>query len=168
MEVYKGKGLKIPSRDVTISFNDSCQDVLSVLGAPEDVFTKGMDQLNIHQKQKEEHGYFWNYYRLGLDILFHSTTHRVQKIVMYNNIIEHYQVMRYSKCNFHFGDGVGHICHSSDWKNVQRVMGDPLGPPVIFDREDNPFGATSFQGYEGVLFEITKNGSIASVILFAD
>lgn len=57
---------------------------------------------------------------------------------------------------------------------MKAEMGDPLGPPVIFHREDNPFGSTTYYGFaSGQIFEVSndvnkvmKSGYLASITLF--
>jgi hypothetical protein len=168
--VKLGKGVEFRSRKLFLSFGDTVQDVLCEIGPPEQVYTKDRDQMVIHSTAEEVKkiavDYFWNYFSLGLDILFDGSNHVVKKFVLHTNILNHYLSMIYAKCNFVFQDlEVGEITPLSSWTMVKRILGDPVGPPVIFEREDNPFGFTSFYAFEHCLFEIVKNDKIASVTL---
>ena len=42
------------------------------------------------QLEKEESDYFYNYFTLGIDILFDGKTHTVTKLVLHNNYPGHY------------------------------------------------------------------------------
>lgn len=168
--VKLGKGIEFEKRQLKVNFWDTVQDVLCELGPPEEVFVKERDQMGIHSATEEAarfaQDYFWNYFGLGLDILFDGTGHFVKKFVLHTNILSHYLSMKYAKCNFKFEDTNGEqLSHASTWGTVKKILGEPVGPPVIFERDDNPFGFTSFYGFKDCLFEIVKNEKIASVTL---
>ncbi|VDP09333.1 unnamed protein product [Schistosoma margrebowiei] len=67
------------------------QDVLSALGSPSRVFYKTEDKMKIHLPQSHrlvqprKSDYFFNYFPLGLDILFDAQTHEVMKFVLHTN-----------------------------------------------------------------------------------
>ena len=109
--------------------------------------------------------YFWNYFSLGFDVLFDGTSHVVKKLVLHTNLLNHYLSMKFSRCNFKFEDLEGEITHSCTWSSIKKVLGEPVGPPVIFERDENPFGFTSFYAYTNCLFEVSKGEKIASVTL---
>jgi hypothetical protein len=50
---------------------------------------------------------------------------------------------------------------------VQKLLG-PAGKPLIFNRGSNssPFGSSLYYAYGGIIFEVMKNGYIATVTLF--
>eukprot|EP00124_Ichthyophonus_hoferi_P002046 Ihof_evm6s126 gene=Ihof_evmTU6s126 len=77
-----------------VLFGDSCQDVLYELGPPSKIFYKDEDKMKIHARTSiantKCNGYFYNYYPLGLDLLFSSTNHRVVKVVLHTNHPCHY------------------------------------------------------------------------------
>ncbi|CAH8617480.1 unnamed protein product [Heterobilharzia americana] len=74
-----------------LTFGDSVQDVLSALGSPSRVFYKTEDKMKIHLPQPHrlvqprKSDYFFNYFSLGLDILFDAQTHEVMKFVLHTN-----------------------------------------------------------------------------------
>ena len=74
-----------------LAFGDSTQDVLSALGSPSRVFYKTEDKMKIHlpqsyrKKRQQSCDYFYNYFTLGMDILFDGRTHRVIKFVLHTN-----------------------------------------------------------------------------------
>ncbi|KNC82542.1 hypothetical protein SARC_05169 [Sphaeroforma arctica JP610] len=55
------------------------------------------------------------------------------------------------------------------WAEIKRILGEPIGLPVIFNRGSaiTPFGTTRFHGYDRLIFEVMRNGHIATVTLFA-
>jgi len=89
-----------------VYFGDSVQDVLSALGAPSREFFKAEDKMKIHSpgaylKSIKSCGsdYFFNYFTLGLDILF-DASHRVKKFVLHTNFPGHYDFNIYHRCDF--------------------------------------------------------------------
>ncbi|VDQ11110.1 unnamed protein product, partial [Trichobilharzia regenti] len=66
-------------------------DVLSALGSPSRVFYKTEDKMKIHLPQPhrlvqpKKSDYFYNYFSLGLDILFDAQRHEVMKFVLHTN-----------------------------------------------------------------------------------
>ncbi|RXM33553.1 UPF0183 protein C16orf70 [Acipenser ruthenus] len=89
-----------------IYFGDSCQDVLSTLGSPHKVFYKSEDKMKIHSPSPHKqvpskcNDYFFNYFTLGVDILFDATTHLVKKFVLHTNFPGHYNFNIYHRCDF--------------------------------------------------------------------
>lgn len=67
------------------------QDVLSALGSPSRVYYKTEDKMMIHLPQsyrkmrQQRCDYFYNYFTLGVDILFDARTHRVITFVLHTN-----------------------------------------------------------------------------------
>ncbi len=55
----------------------------------------------------------------------------------------------------------------STWTEIQALMG-PAGRATILTHgtDASPFGPTYVYGYEGVAFEVMKNGQLAAVTLF--
>ncbi|MBN3292560.1 CP070 protein, partial [Polypterus senegalus] len=89
-----------------IYFGDSCQDVLSALGSPHKVFYKSEDKMKIHSPSPHKqvpskcNDYFFNYFTLGVDILFDAITHLVKKFVLHTNFPGHYNFNIYHRCDF--------------------------------------------------------------------
>lgn len=81
------------TRDVL--FGDTCQDVASSLGAPSRVFFKSEDKMKIHspsahKRIQKKSDFFFNYFTLGLDILFDARTQKVKKFILHTNFPGHY------------------------------------------------------------------------------
>lgn len=89
-----------------IFFGDSCQDVVSNLGSPNRVFFKSEDKMKIHSPsahrriQTKRSDFFFNYFTLGLDILFDARTQRCKKVILHTNYPGHYNFNMYLRCEF--------------------------------------------------------------------
>lgn len=87
-------------------FGDSVQDVVSSLGAPNRVFFKSEDKMKIHSPsahrrvQTKRSDFFYNYYTLGLDVLFDARTQRCKKMILHTNYPGHYNFNMYHRCEF--------------------------------------------------------------------
>ncbi|KAF9965781.1 hypothetical protein BGZ70_004127 [Mortierella alpina] len=49
---------------------------------------------------QQPNDYFYNYFHLGLDVLFDGSTHRCKKIVMHTNVPGHFDFQSYKRCPF--------------------------------------------------------------------
>lgn len=67
------------------------QDVLAALGSPSRIFYKTEDKMKIHlpqpfrQARQRNSNFFYNYFTLGLDILFDARTCSVISFVLHTN-----------------------------------------------------------------------------------
>lgn len=92
------------TRDVL--FGDSCQDVSTNLGAPSCVFYKSEDKMKIHSPsahkrvQNRRSDFFFNYFTLGLDVLFDARTQKAKKFILHTNFPGHYVFNIYNRCEF--------------------------------------------------------------------
>ncbi|KAK6480139.1 UPF0183 protein C16orf70-like protein isoform X1 [Huso huso] len=171
-----------------IYFGDSCQDVLSTLGSPHKVFYKSEDKMKIHSPSPHKqvpskcNDYFFNYFTLGVDILFDATTHLVKKFVLHTNFPGHYNFNIYHRCDFKIpltnkkggADSqteAGTLTTYSKWDLIQEHIGHPMEKPVVLHRSSsannsNPFGSTFCFGLQRMIFEVMQNNHIASVTLY--
>uniref|UniRef100_A0A3B5B8D0 Uncharacterized protein n=1 Tax=Stegastes partitus TaxID=144197 RepID=A0A3B5B8D0_9TELE len=142
---------KVRSLERCIFFGDSCQDVLGALGSPHKVFYNCIQyncyKMKIKQVPSKCNDYFFNYFTLGVDILFDSTTHLVKKFLSANFLI------------------------LSQWDQIQELLGHPMEKPVVLHRSSsanntNPFGSTFCFGLQRMIFEVMQNNHIASVTLY--
>lgn len=103
-----------------MEFGCTPQDVWADLGAPGGITYKNVDTMVIHAKQEmctsganstagaagvggggaSSRDYFYNYYRLGLDVLFDGHLHEAKKFVLHTNAVGHVDFNTYLKCNF--------------------------------------------------------------------
>ncbi|XP_078256633.1 phagosome assembly factor 1 isoform X5 [Rhinoraja longicauda] len=97
---------KMHTFECCVYFGDSCQDVLSALGSPHKVFYKSEDKMKIHSPSPHKqvpskcNDYFFNYFTLGVDVLFDAITHQVKKFVLHTNYPGHYNFNIYHRCDF--------------------------------------------------------------------
>lgn len=169
--------------DVEVFFNDSCQDVMSVLGTPSSVYYKSeeLNKLSLNENfssvanLSQQKDYFYNYITLGLDILFNSETNRVTKFIMHSNFPCHYNFNSYFMCNFEIpitNPDTNQIYMVTPSTTLQKLQENfPIkSQPAILHRSNstnsvNPFGPTFFYLGEDIIFEIMTNGYIASITL---
>uniref|UniRef100_A0A8C6M4C7 Phagosome assembly factor 1 n=1 Tax=Nothobranchius furzeri TaxID=105023 RepID=A0A8C6M4C7_NOTFU len=175
---------KVRFLERSIFFGDSCQDVLGALGSPHKVFYKSEDKMKIHSPSPHKqvpskcNDYFFNYFTLGVDILFDSTTHLVKKVVLHTNYPGHYNFNIYHRCDFRIpllikrGEMLSTVSlFVSQWDQVQELLGHPMEKPVVLHRSSsanntNPFGSTFCFGLQRMIFEVMQNNHIASVTLY--
>lgn len=91
----------------TVLLGDTCEDVLSALGCPNRVYYKSEDKMKIHlpssqriRNASQHADYFYNYFTLGLDVLFDGETNRTKKVILHTNYPGHYDFNIYFRCNF--------------------------------------------------------------------
>lgn len=177
-----------------VRFGDSVQDVVSALGCPSRQFFKSEDKMKIHLPDAHKHvrahsaDYFFNYFTMGVDILFDAVTHTVKKFVLHTNYPGEYNFNIYCRCEFKLPivvepgevtqaqtiimeDDLLVISAYSKWNEVEKVLMTPKQRPVILNRSastntSNPFGSTFCFGVQDLIFEVMANQHIASVTLY--
>eukprot|EP01137_Pigoraptor_chileana_P016156 Opistho-2@72748 len=85
VHVDVNSGLYFTRRRRAISFGDSCQDVISEIGPPSKIFYKDEDKMKIHARAGSTEDtrcsdYFYNYFDLGIDVLFDGARHVAKKV----------------------------------------------------------------------------------------
>lgn len=171
-----------------VIFGDSCQDVASNLGAPSRVFFKSEDKMKIHSPsahrrvQSKRSDFFFNYFTLGIDVLFDARTQRAKKIILHTNYPGHYNFNMYHRCEFNLQlapdkvtedtplDSPVNISAYSKWDTISSRLA-PAERPVVLHRAGstntaNVFGSTFCYGYQDIIFEVMPNNYIASVTLY--
>ncbi|KAJ1337055.1 hypothetical protein BSLG_006815 [Batrachochytrium salamandrivorans] len=97
-------GLKFTLRDGSVELGATCQDVLAEIGKPEDIVDKKQGKMDIHRNTSDKllmnPSYIWNYFSMGIDIVFDGTFHRVTKMILHTNMLGHHDVNKYAACNF--------------------------------------------------------------------
>lgn len=178
-----------------IRFGDSCQEVTGALGSPSKVFYKAEDKMKIHSPNAHKlvtsrsSDYFFNYYSLGLDILFDARTHSVTKFILHTNYPGHYNFNIYYRCDYKIvlsqertkstesialdaSEKPPHVITAfTKWDTIQDFLLKPNAQPVILNRSSstnttNPFGSTICHGYQDMIFEVMQNKHIASLTLY--
>ncbi|KAL4161782.1 hypothetical protein PRNP1_002334 [Phytophthora ramorum] len=175
--------LTFTGRKQRIQLGWSPQEVISELGAPVSVFRKSEDP---NDGATVAGGlvsdYFHNYPHLGLDILYDSM-HRASKVILKANALGHPEFGAYNKCNFRLSfpnptalqkSGISkrtssEITPQTPWKDIRLVFGGASDlRPIVHDNGLglHPFGSSlCYSPTPGCVFEVMKNGFIASVTL---
>lgn len=161
-----------------ILLGNSAQDVASALGAPSKVFYKSEDKMRIHcpnahrRVTATKSDYFFNYFTLGLDVLFDARTHLVKKLVLHTNYPGHYNFNMYQRCEFTAPLNNIEVTAYCRWDELCKKL-TPSERPVVLNRASstnttNPFGSTFCYGYQDIIFEIMPNNYIASMSIYGD
>ncbi|XP_017773620.1 PREDICTED: UPF0183 protein CG7083 [Nicrophorus vespilloides] len=161
-----------------VMLGNSAQDVASNLGAPCKVFYKSEDKMRIHSPNAHRRvaacrsDYFFNYFTLGLDILFDARTHLVKKVVMHTNYPGHYNFNMYQRCEFSVLLETMDVTAYCRWDDLCKKL-TPSERPVVLNRASstnttNPFGSTFCYGYQDIIFEVMPNNYIASLSIYGD
>lgn len=155
-----------------------------------DTLSPGSTSFIINKNQQSAVDYFFNYFGLGMDIMFDGSTHTVQKIILHTNFPGSRDFNIYTKCNFRL-PAFGAIKNDSDvsqgkkterkrrrlitpdmkFKDIHRILGGDSTPhsrPLMNDHtlQVSPFGGTRYYAYQGVIFEVMKNDHLNSLQLF--
>lgn len=171
--------------EVEILFDDSCQDVMSMISTPTSVYYKSEelikqqvnnDSLMSLANLSQQNDYFYNYVTLGVDLLFNSESNKVKKFILHSNFPCNYNFNSYFMCNFEIPITIPEtnqtftLTTSTTLKQLQELLNIKIQPAILHRSSStnsvNPFGPTFFYIYEDIIFEIMTNGHIASVILF--
>ncbi|EGG14817.1 UPF0183 family protein [Cavenderia fasciculata] len=101
--ICPNQGVYFIKRNCILTFSSTPQDVLSELGPPSKIYHKEEDNMKIHTYQVEGSttpDYFYNYFHLGLDVLFDVKRNTVKKLIFHTNFPTHYEFNLYAKCSF--------------------------------------------------------------------
>uniref|UniRef100_UPI00358EC140 phagosome assembly factor 1 isoform X2 n=1 Tax=Myxine glutinosa TaxID=7769 RepID=UPI00358EC140 len=162
-----------------VYLGDHCQDVVSNIGSPHKVFYKSEDKMRIHSalphKQTSRcNDYFYNFFTLGVDILFDAISQQAKKFVLHTNYPGHYNFNMYHRCDFRIPliprceldkDKEPFVITAyTKWDAVREALGQPTDHPVILNRSSssnntNPFGSTFCYGFQGMIFEDLWNSA---------
>ncbi|RQM17205.1 hypothetical protein DD237_001852 [Peronospora effusa] len=180
--VFTGRKQRIqlgwsPQIQIAISYTIKCvlQEVISEIGAPVSVFRRAEDP---NDGATVAGGlvsdYFHNYPHLGLDILYDSM-HRASKVILKTNALGHPDFGAYNKCNFQLNFQSAEMPTKISSKitpetpDIRLVFGRVSDlRPIVHDNGLglHPFGSSlCYSPTPGCIFEVMKNGFIASVTL---
>jgi len=100
--VCPNEGIYFTKRNCILTFRSTTQDVLSDLGPPSKIYHKEEDNMKIHTNVEGlvAQDYFYNYFHLGIDILFDIKKNTIKKFILHTNFPTHYEFNLYSKCFF--------------------------------------------------------------------
>ncbi|XP_066249037.1 PHAF1 protein CG7083 [Euwallacea similis] len=161
-----------------ILLGQSAQDISTAIGAPSRVFYKSEDKMRIHASNAQRRvttnrsDYFFNYFTLGLDVLFDARSHLAKKFVLHTNYPGHYNFNMYLRCEFELPLDGATIDAYSNWSAVCKKL-TPSERPVVLNRASstnttNPFGSTLCYGYQDIILEVMPNHYIASLSMYGD
>ncbi|KAF9439025.1 hypothetical protein BGZ76_001477 [Entomortierella beljakovae] len=107
------------------------QEEDGILGEMEDIgYERSTRYAEGSQKPND---YFYNYFHLGIDILFDGVTHRCKKIILHTNVPGHFDFQSYKRCPF--------ILHlpspSSTFESEYAKL-----PPIAPQRSQSPLSAS--------------------------
>ncbi|KAF9385582.1 hypothetical protein CPB97_004679 [Podila verticillata] len=118
--------MKIHSDTIENAKNQDEDD--GILGSMDDV--GGYDRTNRQAEGSQQpNDYFYNYFHLGIDVLFDGSTHRCKKIIMHSNVPGHFDFQSYKRCPFvlHLPSSSYGVVDSSDAAGLP-----PIAPPSSF------------------------------------
>ncbi|KAG0306999.1 hypothetical protein BGZ98_001307 [Dissophora globulifera] len=104
------------------------QDDDGILGEMDDI---GYDRTDRRaQGSQQPHDYFYNYFHLGIDVLFDGSTHRCKKIVMHTNVPGHFDFQSYKRCPF--------VLHLPSSSGTNLDAGSARLPPIAPGQTSSP------------------------------
>lgn len=124
-----GVGIEFVARDAAqLLLGCGPQDVISLLGPPDMQHAKRENKLRIHSEgtlpPAATQDYFYNYFTLGLDILFDGCDDSVLKFVVHSNFPTHEAFNQYAKCNWSIrGAGGEVVTADARWSHVHLALG---------------------------------------------
>jgi hypothetical protein len=137
-------------RRAVVSESSSPQEVISSLGKPEGVYHR----LDASGKLPSPTGdYYYNYYRLGVDIMFDGVLHTVKRMVFHANHPQDTHFGRYSRCHVVFAGRPG-VSLLRAWDEVK----DGSEESVSTAKD----GAVSWR-MRGLLFRVLPDGQIGDI-----
>lgn len=102
--VKAGYGLILPTlrEDALLPFGSNVQDVVMRLGSPESTFYPGRDArlTDVTGDKDQRNVFFYNYFSLGIDVMFDTNSASVVKFIFHCNVPHHKDFNTYAKSNF--------------------------------------------------------------------
>lgn len=150
-----------------IEWNCFPEAIIEILGAPDKVYYKARNKTGCSD-------YFYNYFDLGVDLLFDGNSHTLKKIVMHTNQPENMLFNEYVRSHFSIfsstgeGDSINPLTNYSKVQEFMQASGQIAPLEVSLRRYANGFKPTQYCSYRGVTFEVLQSGLLASVILTPD
>jgi hypothetical protein len=138
VEVIRGEsiGFYYPASGTssTLMFGAHVQEVIAALGLPDQRFTKPNTAFNSSRTLASavstvlpEPDYFFNYFDLGVDVLFDGKLHVAKKFVLWTNLPSQPDFVRYSKCHYRIETrGIPFSNRSSSSSNLPKSPSKPI------------------------------------------
>nr|CAH8873306.1 unnamed protein product [Trichobilharzia regenti] len=157
----------------SLTFGDSDQDVLSALGSPSRVFYKTEDKMKIHLPQPhrlvqpKKSDYFYNYFSLGLDILFDAQRHEVMKFVLHTNQPGEYTFNTYYRCLFEIPIPI--VKSSNENININADGDDENTPEVKSNQShETKYFITPFSKWSDVRQHLDSSVDTEPVVIYRE
>ncbi|KAG0223673.1 hypothetical protein BGW41_005433, partial [Actinomortierella wolfii] len=147
--------MKIHSETSKETSQQGANEEDGILGSMEDV---GYDRSGSTQSGPMPNDYFYNYFHLGLDVLFDGSSHLCKKIIMHSNIPGHFDFQSYKRCPF-----VIHIPSAESSKSNSSGSGAELPPVPPAGASLSPrIDVTSYSPQPGAKSKAKKKGNPSS------
>ncbi|KAL0208518.1 hypothetical protein P9112_011105 [Eukaryota sp. TZLM1-RC] len=180
---------------VSLSLGEPLQRVLSIFGDPEATFPR-QSGTGVRRSMKKKDGYVLNYFSRGIDILMDGVLHEVDMIRLFTNFPGHPLFNVYQRANFAIADTAvanreeetftteeklsntptpplpktepsSSLLFSSTLDDLKVALGEPSEPLVHNPASSaNPYGPSHFYVYDKSIFEVIRNGHLASLTLY--
>eukprot|EP01127_Copromyxa_protea_P008654 TRINITY_DN1993_c0_g1_i3.p1 TRINITY_DN1993_c0_g1~~TRINITY_DN1993_c0_g1_i3.p1 ORF type:complete len:336 (-),score=53.97 TRINITY_DN1993_c0_g1_i3:61-1068(-) len=191
------QGILFSETNSMLIFGNTPQDALTILGSPQHISYKKSNPLSIHERlhirdkaevRDFQYDYFYNYFDIGLDILFDAANHNIKKFIVHTNFPTHPNFNLYQKCNFtivppaaqemkhdekdddgfeDFDEEAKVITPEMKWPEISECYGKALTEPFFMPpTKDNPFGGSRYYAHKDIILEVMENDYISSVTLF--
>lgn len=172
VKVVLGKNIVLMDRKRSIGIKQTPQDVMSELGSPDQIFFKSHDKLRIHSSKMNDENmhmdqptavdYFYNYFSLGIDVMFNGATHTVEKIILRTNFPGSKDFNVYRKCNYQIQVRDHVITPNEKFETISKYLGEGAKPLI----HTSPFGKTWYHAFKNCVFEVLESGYVNSVTIF--
>lgn len=119
-----------------VRFNDTCQNIQSELGSPDEVFFKTSARHPGHRCPAGT-DFFYNYFKLGVDFLIDGQSRRLKKVIFHTCRPEHQEFgKRYIPCMFEFKNDarIADISQDSTFADLKPLIEDEV--PVLLTRNN--------------------------------
>ena len=179
-----------------VLFGDTMQSVLTELGAPESCYYRTLDNAEMFLPlpegltRLEQHmschrtDVFFNYFRLGVDIVFDAVSMGVKKFVLHASPPEAVEFESYSRCNFRLACSQGRLATGNEaqivfspshmWSQVASHLGTACHlQKVVQHRELEFLGhpCTTHSWYSALgqcMVEVLENDVISCICILPD
>ncbi|TGZ68634.1 hypothetical protein CRM22_004161 [Opisthorchis felineus] len=154
-----------------LSFGVSVQDVLAALGSPSRIFYKTEDKMKIHLpqsyrlEQPRRSDYFFNYFTLGVDILFDARYHQVTKFVLHTNQPGEYSFNAYHRCLFELPLSNSSVTDSKSSKGVSIASDEASTGSEVPSVQIDEFVVTPFVKWSAIRQKIEHFVDVEPVVI---
>lgn len=173
--------------------SSTMQDVFMELGPPDERVFKRDSRLSIHNPNSEDDDtdLFFNYFGLGVDFDFDTSQpgSPIKKVILHGNVPDTSNFQKYNRCRWRLVDGENQTLADSESKfgDCASICARASKPMVLnrlsidspsssvellgevpdnTENESLDWGVTELYGVPHCIFEVIKNGVIASLVIY--